>query len=310
MARRWLDLSRSALQQLLHFFINRYKKLQPTPLEVGALLMLVMFPVGVWLNQRSDVTSEYLTDYANGFFMLGLGLVLAYLYIDRFNERAQRQHYTEVNGALVEAVSSAVNGLAIYSFGMLLKVPKDVLVGSGSDLIMSYIKFFDKYFDADRLEGLEHFKRAFDAALLEKLQELEHIEQMGAPHVIFTDQQAAEIVAACQPQVERMKAGMTRLVSARLKTRVIEDLLIFENEITGPFDTFAGYQAMFNDEILSAGRSKMSFVMWAHLRFLFEHALLFVFVLDSLLEGTAYRERQRRSEHGHWTTTASERKME
>lgn len=310
MAKRWFDLLRSVLQPLLDFFVDRYKKLQPTPLEVGAILMSVMFPAGVWLNQRADPTSQYIADYANGFFMLGLGLVLAYLYIDRFNERAQRQQYREVNGALVEAVSSAVNVLVVYSFGMLLKVPKEVLEGPANDLVMSYLEFFGEYVEADRLEGLEHFKRRFDAALLEKLHELKHLEETDASHIIFTDRQAGEIVEACRPQVERMKAGMTRLVSARLQTRVLEDLLIFENEVTGQFDSFAGYQAVYADEILSAGKSKMSFVMWAHLRFLFEHALLFVTVLDGLLEGTAYRERQRQGEHGHWTTTASERRME
>lgn len=310
MARRWLDLSRSVLQELTRVFVSRYKRLQPTPLEVGALLMLVMFPVGVWLNQRSDTTSQYLADYANGFFMLGLGLVLAYLYIDRFNERAQRQQYREVNGALVEAVSSSVNGLVIYLFGMLLKAPKEVSEESESDLIMSYIKLFNEYFDADRLESLEHFKEVFDAALLEKFRNLDRIKLTGASHMIFTDQQAAEVVAFCQPQVERMKEGMTRLVSARLKTRVIEDLLIFENEITGFLGTFAGYQAIYGDETMAAGKSQISFVMWANLRFLFEHALLFVFVLDGVLEGTAYRERQRQGEHGHLTTTASERMME
>lgn len=75
----------------LHFLSSRYRKLQPTPLEVGIILMVVMFPVGVWLNRTGDQTSQYLADYTNGFFMLGLGLALAYLYIDKFNERAERR---------------------------------------------------------------------------------------------------------------------------------------------------------------------------------------------------------------------------
>lgn len=310
MVRHWFNLSRSTLRRLLHFFVDRYKKLQPTPLEVGAVLMLVMFPTGVWLNQQGDATSQYLADYANGFFMLGLGLVLAYLYIDRFNERAQRQQYREVNGALVEAVISAVNGLVVYSFGMLLKVPKEVSEESESDLTMSYCKFFDEYFDADRLEGLEHFFEMFDAGLLEKRQKLDHIKLTGVSHMVFTDRQAAEVVAACQPQIERMKARMSRMVSARLKTRVIEDLLISENEITGISDTFAGYQAMYTDKTMVASKSEMSFEMWGSLRFLFDEAFKFVLQLDGMLDGTAYRERRRRGEHGHWTTTASERRME
>ncbi len=107
-----------------------------------------------------------------------------------------------------------------------------------------------------------------------------------------------------------MNTGITRLVSARLKTRVVEDLLVLENELAFNFVTFARFQTILKDEAPSAYKTKLSLEMWDELQKVFHHASLFILVLNDLLEGTVFREKQRRGDYNHFTTSSSERKLE
>lgn len=203
-----------------------------------------------------------------------------------------------------------VNGLAVGLFGILLRVPEKTYEGPANDLLQNYIEFYHSYFDTDRLENLEHFKRTFDAVLSEKHQDLRHKQSADKSYVVFTEQQAVEAIEICQPLVERMNVSVTRLVSARLKAQVIEDLLVFDNEITDRFNGVVSLQQTLVDEVLLKAKPELSFGMWYELHGVFHNVSVFNLFLDGLLEGTAYRERQRRGEHGHVTTTAAERKMD
>lgn len=201
------------------------------------------------------------------------------------------------------------NVLVGYSFRKLLEAPGDILGERGENLLAAFIVHSKEYFGPNRLEVLERFKDTFDAALQEKRRYIEHKQRLDGSYVVFTEEQAVEIVEICRPLVERTNMGITRLVSSRLKVAVIEDLLVNETEFTNYFYTFVAFQARFMKETEPAYKFETSLDMWLALQNFFHQASLFVLILDGLLEGTAFRERQRRGEHGHWTTTASERKM-
>jgi len=192
-----------------------------------------------------------------------------------------------------------------------VRVPEEKLEKEiPSNLMQGFHQRSFGYFGADRLEKLEEIKCLFDAVLDYKLQEIESTKHKDAAYLIVTEQQATEIVNTCGVPIQRIETGTTRLMSSRLRTRVVEDFLIQENNIVNALKSLIVSRDLLMDETLSDNKAEFSYQIWHILRTLLDDTYKFVLILDSSLEGTAYRERQRRGEHGHWTTTATERKMD
>jgi hypothetical protein len=274
----------ATVRQIRDYALNKFRSAHLSPLEIGVLVMVISFPVGFLFSTSEDPRAQYLANHLSSLFSIGLGFVLAYAYIDKFNERAEAVKFKEVDAVSLVNLDNEIARLVMLTIFTLFKKQNKAINDGVNNDVMEFMQLHNFYFDDDRQQRI----RVFFQTIVDKLEKVD-------PFTSIDDVENRNFVKGGKKGVERLSVVyIPRILMGRLNTEVKEALLIAEEEIGNDFGSLE-YAADSWD--LFEGQAELKkqqvFTVYGHLRMLLDKCFHLILYLDNLQEGTAYREYQK-----------------
>lgn len=270
------------------------------PLIFGIILMMVSLPLGFYLNSLDSRLAGHAAGHVSDLFSIGLGFVLAYAYIDRFNERAEQRKFRDVDAISIHGVGHAAANLAISVMATLSRKQEKATADVIETLMFNLVEVNNKYFADDREQTLK--------GLIAHIGEV--ISKIN-PDSALTEKLVKDFLTSSEKLGEQITdVFVQRILLGRISAEDKEVLLSLDEGIRNNFSSIN--KALSSWAKHKANREfgqRLPLIAYAPFVFLLQNCFFLILEANRLQEGTEYRNHQRRRYREGKTLTDFEFKL-